>query len=220
MAEVDMKFDPNSSLNLPSNSDKSKSEHKKEEKKIQKVVTGNVTVKKKGFFKKFKNSMISEDANSVGGYVVSDIVIPMVKDLVYNSIRGALDMILWGGSSVGKRGRKNVPYNSLNDGGTYHYNGSSNSSNNVSHNKQKMNDYYNISEVMFDTRRDAEAVLETLRMVLEEFPSVSVAEFYDTLGQTAPHTTYKYGWTSLIDADVRSCRDGYYIDCPAPKLIN
>ena len=87
MAEVDLNL--KSSLEqLPSNSDKTKNkEEKREEIKLDKVVTGNVTVKKRGFFKRFKKSMVSEDAENVGGYVFHDIIVPtIIEPITINTI--------------------------------------------------------------------------------------------------------------------------------------
>ena len=220
MAEVNLNL--KSSLEqLPSNSDKIKNkEEKHEEIKLDKVVTGNVTVKKRGFFKRFKKSMVSEDAENVGGYVIQDIIIPTVKDLIFDAARGALEMILWGNTS-GRRGRKgNVPYNSLNEKSTYQYNGRTNVSSREEKRSRRNYNYFDISEMVFDRRSDAEDVLYQLRMVLEEYPSVSVANFYDVLDMSAPYTAENYGWTDLKDADVRKCKGGYYLDVPDPRVIN
>ena len=220
MAEVNLNL--KSSLEqLPSNSDKIKNkEEKHEEIKLDKVVTGNVTVKKRGFFKRFKKSMVSEDAENVGGYVIQDIIIPTVKDLIFDAARGALEMILWGNTS-GRRGRKgNVPYNSLNEKSTYQYNGRTNISSREEKRSRRNYNYFDISEMVFDRRSDAEDVLYQLRMVLEEYPSVSVANFYDVLDMSAPYTAENYGWTDLKDADVRKCKGGYYLDVPDPRVIN
>ena len=220
MAEVDLNL--KSSLEqLPSNSDKIKNkEEKHEEIKLDKVVTGNVTVKKRGFFKRFKKSMVSEDAENVGGYVIQDIIIPTVKDLIFDAARGALEMILWGNTS-GRRGRKgNVPYNSLNEKSTYQYNGRTNALSREEKRSRRNYNYFDISEMVFDRRSDAEDVLYQLRMVLEEYPSVSVANFYDVLDMSAPYTAENYGWTDLKDADVRKCKGGYYLDVPDPRVIN
>ena len=220
MAEVNLNL--KSSLEqLPSNSDKIKNkEEKHEEIKLDKVVTGNVTVKKRGFFKRFKKSMVSEDAENVGGYVIQDIIIPTIKDLIFDAARGALEMILWGNTS-GRRGRKgNVPYNSLNEKSTYQYNGRTNISSREEKRSRRNYNYFVISEMVFDRRSDAEDVLYQLRMVLEEYPSVSVANFYDVLDMSAPYTAENYGWTDLKDADVRKCKGGYYLDVPDPRVIN
>lgn len=215
MAEVKIPMDTNYS-DLPSNSDKSKIENKKPEKRIQKVVSNEVTIKKKGFFNKFKNSMVSEDANSVGEYVVKDIVLPTLKDLIFNAVRGSLEMILWGSAS-GKRGKSNIPYNSLNSNGMYYYNGN-NIKNDIPKRSKSM-DYFDVNNIMFKNRIDAEEALSTLQMALEEYPSVSIADFYDALGMSAPHTAYNYGWTNLTGADIRPYRGEYYINFPPYKPI-
>lgn len=220
MAEVDLNL--KSSLEqLPSNSDKLKNkEEKHEEIKLDKVVTENVTVKRRGFFKRFKKSMVSEDAENVGGYVIQDIIIPTVKDLIFDAARGALEMILWGNTSGGQGRKGNVPYNSLNEKSTYQYNGRTNASSREEKRSRRNYNYFDISEMVFDRRSDAEDVLYQLRMVLEEYPSVSVANFYDVLDMSAPYTAENYGWTDLKNADVRKCKGGYYLDVPDPRVIN
>lgn len=215
MAEVNIPLDINYS-DLPSNSDKSKMENKKQEKKIQKVISNEVTIKKKGIFNKFKNSMVSEDVNSVGEYVVKDIVLPTIKDLIFNAVRGSLEMILWGSAS-GKRGKSNIPYNSLNSNGVYYYN--NNSKNESTVKRSKSMDYFDVNNIMFKNRIDAEEALLTLQTALEEYPSVSIADFYDALGMSAPHTAYNYGWTNLSGVDIRPYRGEYYINFPQYKPI-
>lgn len=216
MAEV--KLDTGSSLDLPSNSYKSKEKMttKKEEKHIPKAeLKGNVTVKKRGFLSKFKGSMVSEDAGNVGEYIVTDIVIPTVKDLVFNSVRGALEMVLYG--RVSKRSGKHTPYSSISSGG-YVYNGiKSQKEKSVPRNSSA---YFDVNNVMFEERRDAEEVLDTMVTLLEDYGSCSITDFYDAMGQSAPYTAEKYGWKNLSDATVRSCREGYYIDFPQYRLID
>ena len=42
------------------------------QKKVEKVVSGNVTVKKKSALAKMRDMFISEDADKVGGYILID----------------------------------------------------------------------------------------------------------------------------------------------------
>lgn len=222
MAEVDM--DLGSSLqNLPSNSNKSKMEKKQpktQEKRIEPVITGEVQIKKKSFFKRFKGSMISEDAHSVGEYVIKEVVLPTVKDLIYNSARGALEIALFGKAS-GRSGRRNTPYNSLNEGVRYQYNGSSNSSKRNERSNQTLapENWFNVGDIGFKERMDAERSLEKMRMILEEYPTASVADFYSTLNKTAPYTAENYGWSDLSGVQTYPYKGWFYIDFPEPKPI-
>ena len=219
MAEVDLNF--NSSIkNLPSNSDKLK--NKKEpvkEKHLQKVVKNEVTIKKKSLFSKFKKDVVSEDAGTVGEYVLKDVILPTIKDLIYNSIQRSLEIVLWGTT---KPSKKNVPYNSI-SAGTYHYNSISNapSKKDKSFGKQSALDFFDVNNYKFKTEADATRVLDGLRLALEndQYISVSINDFYDLAGVSAPHTTNDYGWTDLRDAEVYRYAGGWYIDLPEYKLI-
>lgn len=216
MAEIDLNF--NSSIqNLPSNSDKLKNgKEPVKEKHLQKVVKNEVTIKKKSLFSKFKKDVVSKDAGTVGEYVLKDVILPTIKDLIYNSIRGSLEMVLWGTT---KPSKKNVPYNSISSG-TYHYNGITNGvSKKEQSNHKRSIDYFDVNNIMFDTRADATNILDNLRMILEEYPSVSINDFYDLMGLSAPHTANDYGWTDLRDAEVQMFRGKYYIALPEYKLI-
>ena len=99
MAEIDLKMGSINDLDLPSKSDKLKINNDLINNKKEPVVSNDdIRIKKRGFLKTFKKSMISDDAESIGGYVLKDIVIPTIKDLIFDSIRGALEIALWGGS--------------------------------------------------------------------------------------------------------------------------
>ena len=222
MAEVDMDF--GSSLqNLPSNSNKSKMEKKQskpQEKRIEPVVTGEVQIKKKGFLKRFRGSMISEDAHGIGEYIIKEIVLPTVKDLIYNSACGALDIALFGKTSR-RSGRRNIPYNSLNDGVRYRYNGSSNllKRNERPNQASAPEDWFDVRNMGFKELRDAKKSLGKLMIILEEYPTASVADFYSTLNKTAPYTAENYGWSDLSEVDIYPCEGWFYIDFPEPKPI-
>lgn len=213
MAEV--KMESTSSLDLPPNSYKSREKApKKEQHKIEKTkMTGNITVKKRGFMSKMKGSFISEDAGNVGEYVIKDVIIPTAKDLLFNSVRSALEMVLYG--RVRKTSNR-TSYSSISTG-TYVYNGRS--STNSKKPSKPASAYFDVNNIMFDTRSDAENVLDDLVTLLENYPACTIGDFYDAMGQSAPYTAENYGWTNLSEAQVRSCRDGYYIDFPPYKLV-
>ena len=221
MAEVKMPEDINIS-DYPSNSNKSKQKQNEpnREKKIQKVVSNDVTIKKKGFFSRFKHSMMSEDANTVGEYVVKDIVVPMVKDLIFNVAQGALNMVLYGNNSIRPGLKNNVPYNSISTkSGVYRYN-SQNLNTNGTNSKMQPIDYFNVNNFGFQTKADAEKVLAGMRMILEDYPSVSIHDFYDLSGITAPHTANDYGWTDLrFDIKSVNYMGRWYLDLPPYKSI-
>ena len=69
-------------------------------------------------------------------------------------------------------------------------------------------------DITFETRGDAEAVLEQMDDVIDRYGIVTVADMYDMADLTAPYTSNKYGWTSINSAEVVRVRDGYILKLP------
>ena len=65
-----------------------------EDKKVEKVVTGTVKVKKKNEIGRLKDVFISEDVNNVKNYVLMDVLIPAVKKAISDIVTNGIDMIL------------------------------------------------------------------------------------------------------------------------------
>lgn len=95
------------------------------------------------------------------------------------------------------------------------------SRNDVFHNRRSMNrTLEQCDDIIFETRKDAERVLDTMANTVKQYGVVSLADVYDIVGKTT--TTYvanKYGWKSVDDAKVVRCRDGYYIKLPKAEEI-
>ena len=63
------------------------------EKKVEKVVTGNVTIKKKSALVKIRDMFIAEDADKVGNYILMDVLVPSIKKAIVDIIKSSADMI-------------------------------------------------------------------------------------------------------------------------------
>lgn len=100
-----------------SNSHKAKAEAKEAaEKKVDKVVTGNVKRKKKSEVSKFKDVFISEDVSNVKSYIFLDVLVPAIKKAVSDIVKDGVDMMLYGDKRGGSRGSSNyVSYRSYSD---------------------------------------------------------------------------------------------------------
>lgn len=180
---------------------------KAEKKKVEKVVSGKVKTKKKGEISKLKDVFISEDVSNVKSYIFMDVLVPAVKKAISDIVRDGVDMILYGES----RGKKSS--------GTYvSYRDYSKNTSNASRASLRSNFEYD--DLYFETRGEAEAVLEQLEEILERYGVVSVADMYDAAGLTAPYTANKYGWMSLRTAEPVRTRDGYIIKLPKASPID
>lgn len=198
------------------NSFKAKEEQKeaaleKPEKKVEKVVTGKVKVKKKGEMQKLASTFLAEDASNVKSYIWMDVIVPAIKKGIYDVITNGIDMILYGGAGrAGKRtiGVDKVSYNMY-------------SRKDDRHNEMpRTRSVYNYSDVTVPTRSDAEEVLARMDEMIETYGMVSVADLYDLVGVTGNYTDHKYGWTSLRTAEAVRASDGYLLKLPRATPLN
>ena len=193
------------------NSHRSKTEQKESpnERKFEKVVSGE-TKTKKNEMRKFKDVFISEDIGNVKSYIFMDVLVPAIKKAVSDIVRDGIDMILYGGSrrSSGSSGSK-VSYRNYYDHRDDRYSP-----------EPRTSSRFDYEDIVYTHRGDAEAVLAQMREAIEEYGLVSVAGMYDMADRTAPYTAYKYGWTSLRTAEVSRARDGYIIKLPKAMPID
>ena len=198
----------------PGNSHKSKDEKSTKptgEKKIQKRVSKPAKTKKKGELRKFAEEFIVDDVKNIKTYVVTDVLIPTIKDTIWDILTNTLDMFLFNGSKEHRRRGKSAPkisyrdyYDSKNDRGR----------------KYEVRDRFDYDDLEFDSRGEADAVLTGMLETIDTYGVVSVSDMYDMADVTAPYTGNRYGWTSLRNAEVVRVRgNAYIIKLPKAKPI-
>lgn len=200
-----------------SNSDKSRVVGNKTEqvpeKRVESVVSGSTVTQKKSGFGKFKDSIIAEDAKSVGSWLLSEVVYKSIKKFLYDMVTNGIDMMLYGETSHAKannNGLSKISYGS-------YYSGYKSSNDSTKTANASVFDYDNI---IFSNRGDAEAVLSTMLEILDQFGVVSVGDLYDLANvNTQNYTVNKFGWTNLRNAQVMRCRDGYILKLPKATAI-
>ena len=193
-----------------SNSHKSKEEPRREEKKIEKVATGKVKTKKKSGANKVADVFISEDISNVKDYIIYDVLLPAAKKTISEIVSNGIDMILYGEtrSKSKSRGSK-VSYSKYYEDRDDDYRRSS----------RRRVVGYDYEDVILESRREAEEVLNRMEDVSDTDGVVSVADLYDLVGISGNYTDNKYGWTNLRSAGVERTRDGYLIYLPKVKPL-
>ena len=198
-----------------SNSHLSKEQQKSEvvpEKRVQKVVSGSVkTRENKG--RKLTDVFISEDAANVKSYVVMDVIVPAFKKLVFDIFTDGIEMILYGstGGRKSKSSGSKVSYRSY-----YDDKRDRRDDRPISRNR------FDYDDIVYPNRRDAEAVYAQMLETLETYQLVTVMDMYDMagLGNEAPYTAARFGWTNLRNSEVKRVRDGFIIDLPKAMAID
>lgn len=193
------------------NSNKYKKEQAEvEKKKVSKVVRGKVRTKKKSEMSKLGDIFIAEDIRNVGSYAFMDVLVPAIKDAVYNIVSDGISMMLFG-STGGKRKRstaERVSYNRYYD------------DRRGRRDERPRSRGYSFDDIVLDTRVEAEEVLSAMEDIRDQYGMVTVADLNDLVGVTGQYTDNKYGWTSLRTAEVVHVRDGYMLKLPRAVAID
>src|SRR5690606_6762829 len=105
----------------PSNKKQDLTKKEKKEKKVEKIVEGTVVQRKKSLGRKIADTFSGDDARSVGQYLLFEIFVPNMKDLIFDLIRGGAERSLYG-TDQGRRpkgsGARRVQYDRMFSGST------------------------------------------------------------------------------------------------------
>ncbi len=193
-----------------SNSHRSKEEQR--EKITKKVVTGKAKTKKKNEIQKFADVFISEDLSNVKNYIFMDVLVPAIKKAISDIVTEGIDMILYSGSrrNPKKSSASKISYRSYYD-----------KNNHQDYTPVRIRSSFDYDDIIFNSRGDAEVVLNTMEDIIEQYGVVSVGDLYDLADiPTTNYTINKYGWTNLKSASVLRVKDGYMIKLPKALSLN
>lgn len=193
-------------------------------KKVEKVVTGEVTVPKKPFWRKTKDSVIATDAKSLGGYLFWDVLIPTIKDAFVNTATRGIERAFYGERAtrgrdniIGRGGRRGIntyyPYDQPRDPI-----GRSRESRAIEARSSERRDTDRESYIL-SSRDDCIRVLDEMNEILEAQGFVTVATLKELIGYPSTHVDWKYGWTTLISVNPLQVQEGFLIDFPHPVVV-
>ena len=180
-------------------------------KKFDKVVTNETKIRKKTDAEKFANFFVPEDVDNIKSYILMDVVIPGIK----NAIADVVSIMLFGETGrLGRRSRDKASkisyqkyYDDRDDRREY--------------SRPRNATGFDYDDILFETRGDADLVLDQLESAIAKYGLVSVADLYDLAGKTCrSYTAYKYGWTDIASAKVVRIREGYILQLPRTVQID
>jgi hypothetical protein len=186
-----------------------------EEKNIEKIIVGEVIQKPKPISRKFKEIFLGGDAKMTMRYVTADVLLPGLRNLIFDLAVKSAERTLFGDSTYRRRPVEYRP--------RVQYNNPINRMRDPRELSARLPDQpqrpyrtarRDFNDIILADRVEAELVIERLIDIIEKYKEVSLADLYDLLGLPSPHTDNKWGWTYLNNAEVRQVRDGYLIDLP------
>lgn len=193
-----------------SNSYRSKAEAE-EKKANEKVIKGSAKIHQKTTGEKLKETLFGEGVDNVGDYVIFDVIIPTLKEMVVNSVSDGINMLLFGET---KRSGRSSSRNSRS--GYVQYESYSRNRDRDSGRRAQ----FDFSDIEFETRADAIDVLDAIEDTISMYDVASVSDLYEFAGITPRPTDNNYGWTSVNTAEILMKRNGNYIlSMPRPKPL-
>lgn len=183
-----------------------------QEKKLEKVVSGTTKTKKKSEARKIAGIFVPDDMTSVKSSILQDVIVPGIK----KAIADVVSIILFGETGRIGGGRK-----ANNSTVSYQRYYDDRRDDRRDYNRPRAIGGFEYDDIVFETRGDAELVLEQLEAALDQYGLVSVADLFDLAGVTCRgYTANKYGWTDLRNSKVIRVRDGYILQLPRTVQIS
>ena len=178
---------------------------------------------KASIWKQAKDEFLNEDIDHMGDDLVHDILFPALKNLVNDLLHGAIDAAF--NTDSGGRSRRS----SNRRGSWISYDRYYDDDDRRRRRRRDRDDDYDrrrvvldCSEYKFEYRDDADYVFEMMCDRLEQYGEVTVAYFFDKVGETIPGawSGEDWGWTNFAGVKIRgSQRNGWYIDLPRAKEL-
>lgn len=202
-----------------SNKDKEPKTNPPKKEPLEKVVTGEVVVKPKTIASRVKNIFFGGDMDSAASYVVSEVLLPALRNLVVETVSKGADRLIYGDSGHRRRPASYSPriqYNNpINRG----------ASRTAYLPDQKPIDKWaqnrkTFEDVIVVSKSDADTVVERLTDIVDMYDVVSVADLQELLGLPSSHIDNKWGWTHLASIEVRQVREGWRISFPPLEEIS
>ena len=212
---------PANSAKARARSESPQSEERPE--KIERVTSAEAGRRKRGVGRQFKETFIGGDARTAADYALVEIVIPAIRDLLFNAVQGSLDRWIYGDTRRGIHRGGSSSYSTVGHVDYAGMNPSSQRSSTPSRTRmlsRRSRERQDFDEIVIPSRAEAEEVLDRMFEFLSRYGMVTVAELYGMTGISSSHTDQKWGWTSLGGAKVVRLRTGgFLLDLPEPEAL-
>lgn len=198
-------------------------------KKMPPVQTGGGKIIKKPLHDRIAETLFGGTVKESASYATQTYVIPGIRDLIFESLTGALDRLIHGDSAGGYRGDKSqwAPWNSGVSIYTPGTSFTSYSSTTKASTVVMPNSSREPQMIVLNRKGDAEELLRRMVDWIANYQSVSVERYYDLANDFVPGTSKLitltdayYGWTNLNMARVRPYQGGYYIMFPPTEAVS
>jgi hypothetical protein len=192
------------------------------DKNIEKVTSGQTKRRKRSLRKQFVDMFMAGDPRSAAQYALIDVLLPMIRDTVWETGSEYLRSLLQGGTR--RRGGSTIPpsgplghVNYTRFSGPMAGSRMSSSMRAMSRSARARHDF---DEIVLESRTEAEEVIDRLFDLVAKYETATVADLYELVGLPSNYTDHRWGWTDVRGAGVTRIRDGYLLDLPDPYPLD
>lgn len=194
-------------------------EEKLKEKKVEKVVVGEVIQKPKGPGRKFKDVFFGGDARHAASFVTSDVLLPALRNLIVDMVTKGAERLIYGEANARRRPTNYGARYQYQGGASYSYRPDPRDRLPLGAPRVSRNARHEMNDIVIGTKEEAELVVERLIDIVDQYEVASLADLYELLGLTSSHIDNKWGWTYLGSVQIRQIRQGYLLELPPLEEI-
>lgn len=183
------------------------------------VVQGEVVIRKKSLGRKIKDIFFGGDFKNAARYVAAEVALPAFRNMIVDTTTKGIERVIYGPDRATSRTRSpqyggrtayytppsRTPYQSVMLPNQPPYLSR--------HARQEVGD------LIFYSREEAEAVLETLGDIIDKEKVASKAELMEICGKPTQYTDQKWGWSFIGSAEIIQVREGWLLDLPPMEPI-
>lgn len=194
-----------------------------ESRKIEKIIDGEVHIRKKPLGKRFAETFFGGTAKGAAKHVITEVLLPAARDAIFDAFSQGIERVVYGESRGGGRRTVNRGGPQSGHNGYVNYNrfaqsGPPKPARDLS---RQARSNHSLDELVFEHRHQAQSVLERMFDHIQKYDSCPVSELYGMVGITPTFTDEKWGWIDISDAHVaRAGREGYVLDLPKPEFLD
>lgn len=199
---------------LEPNSHKYK-EEKAMERKVHKVINGEVKTRSRSLGRKFSDIFFDQEAGDIKSYLFIEVFIPAIKNLIMDIVNQGLGMKFYGSGRayVNRSNGGNAQKTSY---GSFFRPGTSQQSKPKVEYSRLNHDF---DDIILETKGEAVQVIDMLNELISNYNQATVADLYELVGKTSSFTDNSFGWFDLKSARPIRVRDGYLLDLPRPVSL-
>ena len=199
--------------------ERNKQAQQKPKPELKCVVTGKSKPVPQSIWSKVFVGIKPASGQTMKSFIFDEIVTPLIQRAVVEGVTGAINYLVKGDAYADRKatnsfGKSYINYNGISSGkpsssgGQYVYSGK--------------NSGMEIENVWFESRVDAQRVLDEMMGVIAQYDILTVNGFYDLIGRTSliDPSNEKFGWSDLRNAYITGARGGWIIHLPRPMPID